>query len=76
MMRRRRSYRPRGWSSLPKRKKEGAGQYRIDMGISKPGTVYKHMASLLELRLPHAPSIARLALDHLQFIGPRPAADA
>ncbi len=47
------------------RKKEGAGQYTIDMDISKLGTVYKHMASLLDLRLPHAPSIARPTLDHL-----------
>lgn len=71
MMRWRRSYRPSGWSSLPQeRKKEGAGQYTIDMDISKLGTVYKHMASLLDLRLPHAPSIARRILDHLQFIGP------
>ncbi|UTV53986.1 site-specific integrase [Burkholderia arboris] len=52
------------------RKKEGAGQYTIDMDISKLGTVYKHMASLLDLRLPHAPSIARPTLDHLQLIGP------
>ncbi|ATF37447.1 DNA recombinase [Burkholderia thailandensis] len=40
------------------------------MDISKLGTVYKHMASLLDLRLPHAPSIARPRLDHLQPIGP------
>lgn len=52
------------------RKKEGAGQYTIDMDISKLGTVYKHMASLLDLRLPHAPSIARPTLEHLQLIGP------
>ncbi|ARK65669.1 MULTISPECIES: site-specific integrase [pseudomallei group] len=52
------------------RKKEGAGQYTIDMDISKLGTVFKHMASLLDLRLPHAPSIARPTLDHLRLIGP------
>ncbi|WP_257146293.1 hypothetical protein [Burkholderia sp. JKS000303] len=51
------------------RKKEG-GQYTIDMDISKLETVYKYMASLLGLRLPHAPSIARPTLDHLQLIGP------
>ncbi|WP_257803391.1 site-specific integrase [Burkholderia glumae] len=52
------------------RKKEGAGQYTIDMDISKLGTVFKHMASLLDLRLPHAPSIARPTLNHLQLVGP------
>ncbi|MBI0327662.1 site-specific integrase [Burkholderia plantarii] len=51
------------------RKKEGAGQYTIDMDISKLGTVFKHMASLLNLRLPHAPSLARPTLNHLQLVG-------
>lgn len=40
------------------------------MDISKLGTVFKHMASLLALCLPHAPSIARPTLGPLQLIGP------
>ncbi|WP_257835051.1 site-specific integrase [Burkholderia glumae] len=52
------------------RKKEGAGQYTIDMDISKLGTVFKHMASLLGLTLPHAPSLARPTLNHLKLVGP------
>lgn len=52
-------------------KKEGVERYTIDMDISELGTVYKLMASLLDLRLPHAPSVARRTPDRLQLIAPR-----
>ncbi|WP_250483319.1 site-specific integrase [Caballeronia sp. GaOx3] len=52
------------------RKAAGAGQYTIDMDLSKLGTVMRHTASLMDIVLPDAVGTARPALHHLHLIGP------
>ncbi|SAK69339.1 integrase family protein [Caballeronia pedi] len=52
------------------RKAAGAGEYTIDMDLSKLGTVMRHTASLMDIVLPDAVGTARPALHHLHLIGP------
>jgi integrase len=52
------------------RKKAGAAPSTIDMDISKLGTVYRHMGSLLDVKMNNAPVLARPTLHHLHLIGP------
>nr|WP_284504294.1 site-specific integrase [Caballeronia sp. ATUFL_F1_KS4A] len=52
------------------RRAAGAGEYTVDMDLSKLGTVMRHTASLLDVVLPDAVGTARPALHHLHLIGP------
>ncbi|MDR5756515.1 site-specific integrase [Caballeronia sp. LZ035] len=52
------------------RRAAGAGEYTIDMDISKLGTVMRHTASFLDIVLPDAVGAARPVLNHLHLIGP------
>lgn len=63
------------------RRAEGAGPYTVNMDVSKLGTVLRHMAPLLRLRIPDVVGQARPMLSHFGLIGGggkrqrRPAAD-
>lgn len=47
----------------------GAGEYTANMYVSKLGTVMRHTASLLDVRLPDSVGQARPTLNHLHLIG-------
>lgn len=51
------------------RKLEGAGPYTINMDLSKLGTVLRHMAPALRLRIPDVVGMARPMLKHFGLIG-------
>lgn len=51
------------------RRAEGAGPYTVNMDISKLGTVLRHMAPLLKLRIPDVVGQARPMLSHFGLIG-------
>lgn len=51
------------------RRAEGAGPYTVNMDISKLGTVIRHMAPMLKLRIPDVVGQARPMLAHFGLIG-------
>lgn len=51
------------------RRKAGAGPYTVNMDISKLGTVIRHMAPVLKLRIPDVVGQARPTLLHFGLIG-------
>ncbi|MCK2095184.1 tyrosine-type recombinase/integrase [Thauera aromatica] len=52
-----------------KRHREGAGPYTINMDIGRLGTVLRHTAAVLKLRIPDVVGAARPVLHHLGLIG-------
>lgn len=51
------------------RRNEGAGPYTINMDVGKLGTVLRHTAAVLRLRVPDVVGQARPVLHHLGLIG-------
>lgn len=51
------------------RRAEGAGPYTVNLDISKLGTVLRHMAPALKLRIPDVVGQARPMLSHFGLIG-------
>lgn len=52
-----------------RRRREQAGPYTVNMDISRLGTVLRHTAAVLRLRIPDVVGAARPVLHHLGLIG-------